>query len=747
MTYSPPVTRYSSRRRDIPALLAMAGVWLLFFWRLFTPSEADRMQLTSGDLTQQFLVFRQFALDEFRQGRWPLWMPCIDSGYPYLADPQSATFYPPMLINTWLHVALGAREFSILALEWEAALHVLLAALLMYGFLQGEVRRRSAAVIGALTFAFGGFLTGYPLLQVAILESAAWLPVALWAARRLATRGDARSIALLALPLALSILAGHPQTYTFIFYLATIYFIYKSRQARMSWRGVIVRWLGAVALALALSAVQLVPAFEYARLSSRVDLSFDAAGSGLPLADILQFVVANVVSHFNPLYVGILPLALVFAAIGSRRRQTDTIFWFVVAVGGLLISFGNNLAIFDGLYWFAPGYQVFRDQERHALIVTAALSVVSAYGADAFLQSVSRRSRKWLRSETRWLSIGLLLLFVALAVTLYLSGQGVDLQWADPIALAVIVAAFTVGVFAARLNGLMRQPWLPIVMVAVVAFDLASANRAVNWVNPYDPFPAQPALEAIKADAPSGVIFRLHNEQRLPGHMVCVNGLNEVGSITPIHIDHYNRFTKTVPREVRWQLLNVRYVVTYRSMLDGSRGQPINATLLAQQGEGKDAIYTYRLNDNNPRAWIVHEVQVRSNVDDIDTALSDPNFNARGVAYTQTPIEVVTNQALEPVSITTLGPTRSVIDATLTTPGVLVLSEVNYPGWSAIVNGVEVPIIEVDGVLRGVALPSGPSRVEMIFRPTSVLIGGMVSVIGIVVCIGLIVWRRRGVRT
>ena len=174
--------------RDASALLVILTVWLLFFWRLFTPLTADRVQLASGDFTLQFLAFRRFGLGELQQGRWPLWMPCVDSGYPYFADPQAASFYPPALINYAGHLIGGVSEFSLEALQLEAALHILLAAVLAYLFLRGEVRSRVAALIGSLVFAFGGYLTGYPLLQLAILESAAWLPLALWAARRLAAR-------------------------------------------------------------------------------------------------------------------------------------------------------------------------------------------------------------------------------------------------------------------------------------------------------------------------------------------------------------------------------------------------------------------------------------------------------------------------------------------------------------------------------------------------------------------------------
>ncbi len=68
--------------RRLAPLFIIFAVWLLFFWSLFTPVEADRVQLAPGDFTLQFLAFRRFGLSELQQGRWPLWMPCVDSGYP-----------------------------------------------------------------------------------------------------------------------------------------------------------------------------------------------------------------------------------------------------------------------------------------------------------------------------------------------------------------------------------------------------------------------------------------------------------------------------------------------------------------------------------------------------------------------------------------------------------------------------------------------------------------------------------------
>ena len=56
-------------------------------------------------------------------------------------------------------------------------------------------------------------------------------------------------------------------------------------------------------------------------------------------------------------------------------------------------------------------------------------------------------------------------------------------------------------------------------------------------------------------------------------------------------------------------------------------------------------------------------------------------------------------------------------------PGLLVLSEVDYPGWEVRIDGKSAHKEVVAGLLRGVRLSSGEHQVEFIFRPVSVYVG------------------------
>lgn len=56
-------------------------------------------------------------------------------------------------------------------------------------------------------------------------------------------------------------------------------------------------------------------------------------------------------------------------------------------------------------------------------------------------------------------------------------------------------------------------------------------------------------------------------------------------------------------------------------------------------------------------------------------------------------------------------------------PGLLVLSELAYPGWQATIDGQPAEVETVGGLLRGVRLQPGKHVVQFLFRPWPVYIG------------------------
>jgi hypothetical protein len=75
--------------------------------------------------------------------------------------------------------------------------------------------------------------------------------------------------------------------------------------------------------------------------------------------------------------------------------------------------------------------------------------------------------------------------------------------------------------------------------------------------------------------------------------------------------------------------------------------------------------------------------------------------------------------------------------------GMLVLSEINYPGWRVWIDGVEHPVQEINGLLRSTIVPPGNHVVEFVYIPSLFYIGMGVSIVTLVSLIFLYFWKWR----
>ena len=152
-----------------------------------------------------------------------------------------------------------------------------------------------------------------------------------------------------------------------------------------------------------------------------------------------------------------------------------------------------------------------------------------------------------------------------------------------------------------------------------------------------------------------------------------------------------------------------------------------------------------------PRAWLVErtralpaEAVLRATQDGV-LPDGDPILDARREALVEDGVGHDFGR-LDPqaqVALVRDEPNRLELHSTLATPAFLVLSEVFYPGWSAVADGTAVPIERTNYILRGVALPAGDHRIEIAYRPTFVAAGAALSALTVLALIGAGAWQRR----
>lgn len=719
--------------------MLITALVLLFFWRILTPRLEDRAVFPPGDFTDQFWAFRVYVARAFAQGRLPLWSDNFYSGHPFLADVQSAIFYPISLAWTLGVVALRGANFTLLDLEIEAIFHFILAGAFTFLFAQRVIGSRAAALVSALTFTFGGYLTSYPPQQLAILETATWLPLILFLLD-LAIESSAAYYYLAAgVGLGVAALAGHPQTFLFVVYACGIYFGYgvlltpfevqSSRFKVSSFRfqvsrfaPPILRFVSALVLAAGISAVQWLPALEYQQVSTRAAITWAEAARGFPTLDPLQVILPGFVSAFqSPLYIGILPLWLALFALWVNRTR-EKIFWAFVALGSLLVAFGFYAFAYALFYLAVPGFALFRGQERLAFVISFALAILAGYGFHDLMRAFDgRRARRAWALLPAGIVIGLMFVF-----TLYVSGtlrpSGRVAFLGDRAALVTLLFTLATVLVAWRLRLVRATSRFVVASVALIVFDLFSINTQAYNATPHERYPNTPIVQAMRQE--SGV-FRVVNEDKMPGHFGIVYDLEEIGGISPLKLARYDFLRQNLPEEKLWRLLNVRYVITGRPGLE-------NAELITNDGDTR----LLRLNDTMPRAWFVASALYNPDDAQVLAALASDDFDAWRVVYlaeASPHASVPSVHAPTPAHFEHVTPEHARITLDAPSAGWLVISaNCYYPGWRAFVDGAETRIVRANIALCAVPVRAGAQRVEFVFEPWSVKIGQGVTLVTIV---------------
>lgn len=170
------------------------------------------------------------------------------------------------------------------------------------------------------------------------------------------------------------------------------------------------------------------------------------------------------------------------------------------------------------------------------------------------------------------------------------------------------------------------------------------------------------------------------------------------------------------------------------------------------------------LENVSPRAWIVHDVRVLSELADPSPSRvrqrtsevlfpvgQSRDWSREAVVETDTELPEfaapATDAPPESCQIIDQDPDRVEIVARLTSPGLVILADAYYPGWTLSVetDGVtrDAEILRTNRVLRGVALPAGQHRLVYQYRPATFYFGAATSAVSLLALVVIAAVTRR----
>jgi hypothetical protein len=151
-------------------------------------------------------------------------------------------------------------------------------------------------------------------------------------------------------------------------------------------------------------------------------------------------------------------------------------------------------------------------------------------------------------------------------------------------------------------------------------------------------------------------------------------------------------------------------------------------------------------------AWMVDKIQYVNNANEEMAAVGKIDLRHEAVAdakFKSQLGEAIPQDTASVVTITEYEPNRLKYNVNTGKGGVLVFSEIYYPGWTATVDGEPVELGRVDYILRALNIKPGKHEVELAFFPKSVNTTETIAYLAYVVLLLIIAgavfieWRKR----
>lgn len=745
--------------------------------------------------SDQFIAgyaFRDFAAQSLRAGQgFPLWNPYLFGGMPYIDAMHGDIFYPTFLLRMILPTDV--------AMTWGFIIHLYLAGIFTFLFLRRIGIGFAASLVGGLSYMLSG--------QIASLVSPghdgklfvnALFPLTLLLLHHGIRGARAWAWGALAITVGLAVLSPHPQLLQYMLLVSGVYALYlayfgapEQRLPRREGTRRLGIALAAVALGMAMGAVQYLPVMQYVPWSPRSGGMLGgyehAITYSMPPVELFNTIVPEFTGildnywgvngiHLHSEYLGVVPMILAsaaFGASGSRRRRVAW-FWALMLFVATLWALGGNTGFYRLVYALVPGTKFFRAPSTIFYVSAFAVAVLAAIGTERLLaREVSKR-----------FFIGWGIAAAVLAV-LGVSGALTNLaeSFAPPQryervvagAAALSIGALRVFVFAAAALAVLwviesgklsasHGGWL---LAAVVAADLWSVDR-IYWQfsKPASViYAGDQVIDYIRKQPQPGRVLTWPSELSLRDPFLAGDALMSHGvrQLLGYHGNQLGRYDKLLGGRERyeqignpnlWKLTNLRYLMgtSATSVFPGARlvaGPVTNAY--------GTIVYLHELADDNPFAWVTPAI-VKGTDEQILPTVLDPRFDVRSVALFDSTADVKAVQLTTlpaPIAVgatvTKYEPGRIALALTAPAPAgsALVVSENYYPGWTAKVDGKTVPVGRADYALMGLPLPEGARAVELAFDDAAYYRGKLVTLFALGAALlmlagGVVVDRRQG---
>ena len=720
---SPPVAPAPSRRGGRLFFdLAAAAAMILTFGLCVTPLLTGRAGAI-GDAESWSTPYFTLLSDFTRAGQFMLWDPWTETGVPVCAEPHSGAFSPAVMLAARL---TGGTQRGFVR-YW-------LATWLLGGLGMLVLARRLGAsswggfVVG-MGYLFSGVLMGHAE-HISCLHSFVALPWIMWRfdvalqERRFLPAIEAGGL------WGLSALSGYPSLVLSTAGLAALWAAGRAvccspdGQARHGWHS---RLVHAVECVLILGAVGLLIAspmyvafnretpgvanrsMPIVRWIACEDNAFDPQGLGTlasPYLARLQLAgLADTYSDYSMLCVYVGALSLWLAVLAILLRPRDAWRWWILAIGllGLGLAMGRALPLRGWLYDLCPITRYFRHAAMFRFCAVFALCTLAALGARDL--AAAGLASAW-RPRWRVLGAAIVLGLSCIAIGCRQAHCGKqpnpDWLWADLSVLAIWGSVMVLAVVCVwAMNRPTRWAAVPLLACLIAAGDAASNSQLVAPIYRHS---VEPILREWQD--------RLHGRRR-ELHLTAAAGLQRdlnsgSNSCPQAHLVQKRAVVRGYTTLMNYSYLDWCKTPALVDAISPPARMWFSPTVLGA-GISPEAFQAFRSRASELGAppMVIHSREA------LLAGVLDPIADGPAiVALRQQP--AATRLAIELIEY---DPQTLAFRVTCPADGWLVATDRWAPGWRAVVNGADTPVLGGMFLFRAVRVKAGANEICFTYRP------------------------------
>ena len=750
--------------------LTLVFMLVLFVLLLYAEVLLSGKCLYGSDFVAQFYPWKRLLYDSLQNsGSLPFWNPYLFSGSPFVTNIQASMFYP---LGFLYYIAPPETAYV-----YSTLLHFVLGSIFMYLFMRSLHVHPVSGFFGSVVFTFNGYFMGHLYAgHLSFVQNYIWIPLIFLFLNRLIVKASFPNALAAGLLLGIQILGGFPQL-AFYTILASSLFVlfgvvYHLRGVQnISPIKLGGGWLLFVLAGFSLSAVQVLPTFEFTTLSTR------GGGIGYAMAtyeslhpkELLAFLIPEIFG--NPVdgtywpsqeswhfwescgYVGILPLLLLFVKAKNEGGKRVEVFFFFLAALSLFLALGKYNPIYPLIYRL-PGFNSFRIPAQIIFLYSFSLAVLSGIGLDR----ISAGQWSFRRGFVPFaLFVGGILAVAAVGVHFFpyrfffLLFQHLSEGPVTHADLSLLYCRVSVSVNRAALFFFLplfllwavkarrlRTGFFGVIACAMLFFDLylfgAQFVRSYEFVTPVekkqllDRLPKTPVDgRVVTMDAEfgtnDGLMYRFPSIQGYDPLILKTYAdfvLSSQGFPPDDHVVNMGWIAN--PKAKLIELLHVKHIVFSGQVRTVEEGMPY--------------------------AYFVEQAIFNDRHDILSYMKSDAFIPEKAVMLEGEPRpgKIQGVQTYEPLTasyrLLSYGHEEIRLEASLNRPAYLVLSEIFYPGWYASVNGRKAEILRGNYTFRVIPLEAGEHEVRLYFVSWPFRIGAVVSLLALGLSFCFLIFRQ-----